>query len=819
MSVDTDKLDLTTCELAATPSSVLGSALRRLRNAWNEEPSDITSVEKTKGMRRNNRASLARWREQALHELDPLVKQLDKSTLDEFRDFVHRMENGIPQATPELDSIGRPLREMLDDRRQALQARGKLQEYNDHYFPHLWEKYAKSRRNFERARKFVSIEEGLDAGLTPLSYNPVRMVLAHIEQVDRFLADEDSFQEAKNFDYVEWVNAGKKPPEGWVPLKASRFNPKVNALDEGHFKDYGRYWAPEPVARLFNHAFEPGLRGRWWYDVIHNYGMLSNTAQLGLSAFHATFSALNASADQMALGLEQFINEGKFGEGLTNIVTSPVASIRYLVKGNAMMQAYLDPTRQVKLQRLVDALELGGGRAYMDTFYSTNALDRFRTAWKEFHAANTPMLKTLKGGKVVFRALERSIDLMNKPILEMMVPRMKLAAFANAAEDALSRMPETVGLDERRKIFGQIWDRVDNRFGELVYDNLFWSKSAKDLGLLSVRSLGWNIGSVREFGGAAADWAKFMTGKNRFTNRMGYTLALPIINGLINSVYTYLATGQLPHGMDYIAARDGKLNPDGTPHRVWPPTYIKDIANVSTAIARDRLSFPTLKNIAGVVGNKLNPALEQAYNLAINRDYYGREIFHGGESFGQTLKDAADYIGRTDTPISIQNVREIRNMGGGSGEQLQNFVGITPTPRHLADTPTEVIIDNAMTRVRATGPMLQADYDKMRFESRLRNEFREHNVNKKDLQTALKNPAIGSAGLQRIEKEAQQNPLVYNFKRIPFRDAVRALEYASPAERKLLLPVMRQRFPELLKQPVEEQPAYRQKLRAIFQGK
>jgi hypothetical protein len=52
-----------------------------------------------------------------------------------------------------------------------------------------------------------------------------------------------------------------------------------------------------------------------------------------------------------------------------------------------------------------------------------------------------------------------------------------------------------------REAVQRAWDSVDNRMGQLVYDNLFWNRAVKDLAMASVRSVGWNLGSVREMGG------------------------------------------------------------------------------------------------------------------------------------------------------------------------------------------------------------------------------------------------------------------------------------------------------------------------------
>jgi hypothetical protein len=49
--------------------------------------------------------------------------------------------------------------------------------------------------------------------------------------------------------------------------------------------------------------------------------------------------------------------------------------------------------------------------------------------------------------------------------------------------------------------------------GQLVYDNLFWNRTVKDLSMASVRSVGWNIGDIRELPGGVKDAAVEATRK------------------------------------------------------------------------------------------------------------------------------------------------------------------------------------------------------------------------------------------------------------------------------------------------------------------
>ena len=71
----------------------------------------------------------------------------------------------------------------------------------------------------------------------------------------------------------------------------------------------------------------------------------------------------------------------------------------------------------------------------------------------------------------------------------------------------------------------RIWNSVDNRMGEMVYDNLMWSKTQKDVAFMLMRSAGWNIGTIRELGGAAVDAARAGGGRMEATNRSHERLA------------------------------------------------------------------------------------------------------------------------------------------------------------------------------------------------------------------------------------------------------------------------------------------------------
>jgi hypothetical protein len=108
-----------------------------------------------------------------------------------------------------------------------------------------------------------------------------------------------------------------------------------------------------------------------------------------------------------------------------------------------------------------------------------------------------------------------------RPILEYVVPRQKLGVFANMARFELERLGPNATSDQVRDALAKAWDSVDNRMGQLVYDKLFWNKTAKDLAMLSIRSVGWNTGTIREIVGGAADTAKWLAQSGKYLAKGG----------------------------------------------------------------------------------------------------------------------------------------------------------------------------------------------------------------------------------------------------------------------------------------------------------
>src|SRR5205085_2371410 len=109
---------------------------------------------------------------------------------------------------------------------------GKLENYIENYFPHLWANVGKagsvieslrnSKRgsmtgssNFLKARDHETFVAGIGAGLEPITYNPIKQVLLRLHEMDRYIAGHEMLQDAVDMNHAKWLpeKAGRNTPE------------------------------------------------------------------------------------------------------------------------------------------------------------------------------------------------------------------------------------------------------------------------------------------------------------------------------------------------------------------------------------------------------------------------------------------------------------------------------------------------------------------------------------------------------------------------------------------------------------------------------
>ena len=270
----------------------------------------------------------------------------------------------------------------------------------------------------------------------------------------------------------------------------------------------GHYYMPEGAATVLTNYLSPGLQR---FKVVRNLRTMSNVlnaAQLGMSAFHAGFTSMDAIVSTWSLGLRN-LSEGKIMRGASRIGMAPLAPVANYFTGKAIqnemlrpgsstvsvfgLRYRLSPAGQAAVENYAKLAVQSGLRATVDPFWKNQIARNMLRAWHKGGVSGYT-------GTVPGLPFAISEQLM-RPILETLVPRQKLGVFAGLAREAMDRMRPDADIHDVRAALARAADATEDRMGQLTYDNLFYNRVVKDAALLGFRAYGWTTANI------ARSWA------------------------------------------------------------------------------------------------------------------------------------------------------------------------------------------------------------------------------------------------------------------------------------------------------------------------
>lgn len=281
-----------------------------------------------------------------------------------------------------------------------------------------------------------------------------------------------------------------------------------------------------------------------------------------------------------------------------------------------------------------------------------------------------------------------------KPIFQDWIPNLKYASFYRSAAAYMKAHPEAVNNADMRKVaLREIAKSVDNRYGEMFYGGLFWNRYAKDAGIGSFLSLGWNLGFAREFGGAGISAARTAlsptvgarTGASAqvhdASSKGAYVAAYVGITGMMAGAMSYALSGQLPTTpMDYIFPRAGGQNPDGSPRRLSTMFYTREPVQAQAHI-QERNSI--VGGLGQMLWNKM--VFAPVVQAVQNRDFFGRQLYDPQapwiKQWGQL---AGSVLGDAFNPISLSSMERAQQTGGGARDKALAVAGFGPAPGYVS---------------------------------------------------------------------------------------------------------------------------------------
>lgn len=748
---------------------------------------------------RANRGQIERETAIAQATLDKVAGDLNKSPIAKKLGFVDAIEGGAAQKDPARQPVANSIRRMLDTERTKITAlgTGKLENFIEDYFPHLWQDPAaatnwlgklmgktpfEGSKAFLKQRKIPTVLEGmfpqgvpanLDAmtnaeviaentrqgGLVPVTFNPVEATMLKLREMKKYRMAQQVIADLDSRGLLHDLGSTGKVPPGYARIGDWAFTNKA---------------APEPVARVLNNYFSPGIRGRnAAFDAYMAVGNTLNQAQLGLSAFHAGMTTIEAMVSHNALTLEKLF-QGKPGEALRRFATSGagiLSPLENIKRGDALMKAY---TLNGPIGAVADGVAEAGGRVRMEGFNeSTRMFNNAREA-KQYGRMAKHFLPAL---------LENTTGL----VMNELVPRQKLGVFHDLFQSELEKLGPQASQDAVRAAAQSAWDSVDNRLGSLVYDNLFWSKTAKDVLHASVRSVGWNWGTFRELGGGTKDLAGMMkdlvSGKNpELSHRAAYALALPMTTGLLGAITQYLYTGKGPTSMwDLYHPQTGTKDSDGNPNRVVLPTYMKDVFAYSAHPVR-------------TLTNKMNPLLSMTADALANKNFYNDEIYDtpdfssgfvkGLVSSAKAAGQVGAFAAKESLPFVLQNISEGQKRGESIADIAPSMIGVTPASREATRTKAQNLMHDILARRQPELSPEEAHGAQVRGELKAMVKTHGAAAAMSELRARVADGTLTQRQVQNILKDDQTPGIVKRFKSLAYPDAQKVFDHATPSEQR-----------------------------------
>ena len=674
--------------------------------------SSSSEAGETAAIVRTRLAEQARERAVSAELFRGVERTLDRLPDEQRLDVIRRMEHGEAQATPELNAVAESLQKPMKEKWvEVVRHNPKAaDDYIENYFPHLWQDEQTARtvygvkrgtvegsKGFLKEREFPTVDVGIKAGYKLKDTNPARLAVQRMNDMDRYLMGQLIIEDLKaqglamSFTDIEVI------PPGWQRMP-------------GTIPNSSGLYVPQDAAMILDRYLTPGLSGAKLYDTVRSVGNSLNQAQLSLSGFHLLFTSLDAMTSRVALGFKELAVPGMRLKGIKDVGLgfSPTTALTTATRGNNVLKAYLRKPGFEQFNDLADAVVKAGGRATMDPFYRTGPLGglkqldqtmlgQFSHRMREMSGKLSAGTKALASGHVptaskevvgaVSEAMNALTDATSYPILQYVVPRQKLGVFSRMAEFEIAKLGPKATEMEVTQALQRAWDSVDNRMGQLVYDNLFWNKVFKDLMMLATRSVGWNVGTAREIGGGIGEYGKALVGRQKeFTHKMAYTASFPMVAGLYGAITQYLMTGKGPTELkDYFAPRTGKVFPDGRPERMVLASYMRDVLAATKGVGPSPMApIKVTENLFEMGKHKVHPLWQSMFEMMTNEDFYGAAIRDPKDPEAKQMMDTLIFLAEQWTPLGMRQITGLGQMPAKPGFERSypglSLVGITPAP-------------------------------------------------------------------------------------------------------------------------------------------
>ncbi len=684
-------------------------------------------------------------------------------------------------------------------------------------FVRLGRRPLQGTKGFLKRSTLANVSEGIEKGGEPVSYNPQVLFELGINDAMRFVTAQKMWAKLKAIGMRKFVRNGDPAPEGYVRIDDAIARVYYRPDGVNVMVPTGEWYVEENVARLLNNYLSrdkirenPVGRGLMWFK------NLTTALELAISPFHAMFETIEAMGSHVGVASLRIVNQGILQgdpqaalRGLRDMLYTPAAPAALAREGENLIRyvrnkdEFLATARGAKfaqdfpeIDQLIEDLFTGGGKLAMHEDYKIKTL----AGWKE-------NLVAVKNGSAeagdyigaVMRAVPSLNELAMKPLFEIYIPRLKIGLFLHEYSQQLEQYAYELAIGKMRRetLARETWDRTENKFGEMNFDNLFWNRTLKTALQMAFRSVTWKLGNVRGFGGAFAEQSRLVRSRKvglidevptatggaapppKKLAAVPYLspgaawafIGLPIISAtLANVIQLYFGQGMTHDLTDVLAPRIGGVDERGKPRRVNILTYLKDVKHF-------------FHNPVQYVIGSLSSMMNRAPELFRNRDYFGNFIVDPDAPFYERWIQGGMYA--VGQPFVVSQMQRTADLGGTQTQQALQFLGFTRAASDIDMSPAERKAAELSGRKKT--PMKPGDVGRRRAINVLASKLRsgEPGFNEA-LQAAINKGLIRQSDEKLIREHAITPYLVRMFTHLGVEDALLVWSAASEQERALL---------------------------------
>ena len=185
----------------------------------------------------------------------------------------------------------------------------------------------------------------------------------------------------------------------------------------------------------------------------------------------------------------------------------------------------------------------------------------------------------------------------------------------------------------------------------------------------------------------------------------------------------------------------------------------------------------------------MHPAVSMVSDMLRNKDYYGTEIRNADDPWVKQVTDTMKYAGKTALPFSIRNIMREQELHGDDamGTQALNFIGITPAPGSVKNTPAMQKMDD-ISKYKVRELRTEEQAEKAQAKSDLLKVYDRGEVGKfrEKMDEAILEGKITKKEARELMDLAELHPLQRRFKGLSLQEALDVFSLANQEERAVI---------------------------------